>query len=97
LAAIGLIDGWVLIQFTTWLQLRSPEVLLGRIMALLMFAFVGLAPVANTVLGWLIEWNLVLIILVSGGLLTLLSFWAAFRPNIKNMGTAVSPKPEIGD
>lgn len=90
LACIGLIDGWVLIQFTTWLQLRSPEALLGRIMALLMFAFVGLAPVANTVLGWLIEWNLVLIIVISGGLLTLISFWAAFRPNIRQMGTAVS-------
>lgn len=100
LAAIGLIDGWVLIQFTTWLQLRSPEALLGRIMALLMFAFVGLAPVANTVLGWLIEWNLVLIIVISGGLLTLISFWAAFRPNIRHMGTAVSPRldqsPKIG-
>ncbi|MBE2221858.1 MAG: MFS transporter [Anaerolineae bacterium] len=92
LALIGLIDGWVIIQFTTWLQLRSPEVLLGRIMALLMFAFVGLAPVADMVFGWLIEWNIVVVILVSGGLLAMLSFVAAFQPNIRKMGTAVSPR-----
>ena len=94
LALIGLIDGWVIIQFTTWLQLRSPEALLGRIMSLLMFAFVGLAPVADTVFGWLIEWNVVVVILISGGLLALVSFIAAFQPNIRRMGTAVSPNNE---
>ncbi|MFO7678712.1 MAG: MFS transporter, partial [Chloroflexota bacterium] len=86
---IGVIDGWAIIQFTTWLQMRAPEVLMGRIMALLMFAFVGLAPVANTFLGWLIDRDVTLVLLISGGLLTLLSFTAAFQPNIRAMGTAV--------
>lgn len=88
---IGVIDGWTIIQFTTWLQMRAPEELMGRIMGLLMFAFVGLAPVANTVLGWLIDRDVTQVLLVSGGLLTLLSFTAAFQPNIQAMGTAVFP------
>jgi MFS family permease len=98
LAFIGVFDGWVMIQFTTWLQMRSPEALLGRIMSLLMFSFVGLAPVADTFFGWLIEWNVVVVILATGGLLALLSIAAAFQPSIRNMGTAVSsPQPAAGE
>lgn len=90
LALSGVFDGWVMIQFTTWLQLRSPEALLGRIMGLLMFAFVGLAPVADAVFGWLIEWNVTMVLIFSGVVLAFISFIAALQPTIRNMGTAVS-------
>ncbi len=86
----GLVDGWVIIQFTTWLQRRSPERLLGRIMSLLMFAFVGLAPVADTVIGGLIEWNLNAVLLICGALLALIALIAAFQPPIRAMGTAIA-------
>jgi hypothetical protein len=93
LAVTGVLDGWVMIQFTTWLQLRSPEALLGRIMGLLMFAFVGLAPVADALFGWLIEWDVTTVLLVSGVILALISFGAAFQPTIRTMGTAVALTP----
>ena len=86
----GLVDGWVIIQFTTWLQRRSPERLLGRIMSLLMFAFVGLAPVADTVIGGLIEWNLNAVLLISGTLLALIALVAAFQSPIRAMGTTLA-------
>ena len=82
----GLVDGWVIIQFTTWLQRRSPERLLGRIMSLLMFAFVGLAPVADTLIGGLIDWNLNAVLLICGALLALIALLAAFHPAIRSMG-----------
>ena len=91
LGLTGILKGWVMIQLTTWLQLRSPEALLGRIMGLLMFAFVGLAPVANALFGWLIEWNVTTVLLVSGIILALISFGAAFQAPIRAMGTAVAP------
>ena len=91
LALTGVLDGWVMIQFTTWLQLRSPEALLGRIMGLLMFAFVGLAPVADALFGWLIEWDVTTVLLVSGVILALISFGAAFQPRIRAMGMEVAP------
>ncbi|MCP4363626.1 MAG: MFS transporter [Chloroflexi bacterium] len=91
LLAIGVLDGWVIIQFTTWLQIRSPEALLGRIMSLLMFAFVGLAPVADTVFGGLVEWNFTAVVFTSGLLLALISLAAAFQPSIREMGTGVNP------
>jgi len=91
----GLIDGWVIIQFTTWLQRRSPEKLLGRIMSLLMFAFVGLAPVADTIIGGLIEWNLNAVLLICGSLLALIALVAAFQAPIRAMGTAVTTEQQL--
>ena len=82
----GVLDGWVIIQFTTWLQMRSPEALLGRIMSLLMFSFVGLAPVADTFFGWLIEWNFTAVVFSAGMALAAVALYAAFQPNIRNMG-----------
>ena len=89
LAFMGVLDGYTIIQFTTWLQLRTPEALIGRVMSLLMFAFVGLAPVADVLVGALIEWDLKGVLLVSGGLLALVSLWAAVQPSVRGMGTAV--------
>ncbi len=88
LALSGIFDGWVMIQFTTWLQLRTPEALLGRIMGLLMFSFVGLAPVADALFGWLIEWNVTAVLIFSGLVMTAISLFAALQPSIRNMGAA---------
>lgn len=84
----GLIDGWAIIQFTTWLQRRSPQRLLGRVMSLLMFSFVGLAPVADTIIGGLIELNLNAVLLICGTLLALIALIVAFQAPIRAMGTA---------
>ncbi|MEM7117250.1 MAG: MFS transporter [Chloroflexota bacterium] len=85
LFAMGLVQGYVMIHFTTWLQRRSPPAMLGRVMSLLMFSFVGLAPVADTVFGALIEWNLSLVFLISGISLTLVSLLAMIQPSIQDM------------
>ena len=41
---MGLAQGYVVIQFVTWLQMRTPARMLGRTMSLLMFAVVGSGP-----------------------------------------------------
>jgi MFS family permease len=51
-------DSWVWVHFTTLLQNRTPEKLLGRVMSLMMFMSVGLLPVAAVVMGVLFEINL---------------------------------------
>jgi len=59
-------DSFVWVNFTTWIQKRTPENLLGRVMSILTFMSVGLIPVASIMLGWAFEWNLeVSLILVS--------------------------------
>lgn len=90
LFSMGLVQGYVMIHFTTWLQRRSPPAMLGRVMSLLMFSFVGLAPVADTLFGVLIEWNLSAVFLISGILLTLVALIAMVQPSIQEMGTTVA-------
>ena len=41
---MGLAEGYVMIQWITWMQIRTPAHMLGRVMSVLMFSVVGLAP-----------------------------------------------------
>jgi hypothetical protein len=39
----------------TWLQQRTPPALMGRVMSMFMFIFLGLAPLSGAVTGWLLR------------------------------------------
>ncbi len=49
--AMGATMGYVNIHFMTWLQRRIPEQLMGRVMSLIMFASMGIAPVSSALAG----------------------------------------------
>jgi MFS family permease len=51
--AIGVLGGFVQVAVFTWIQQRVPRELLGRTMSLFMFIFMGLAPLAAIVAGWI--------------------------------------------
>jgi len=53
MAAIGVLGGFVQVAVFTWLQQRVPKAMLGRMMSIFMFVFMGLAPLASAVAGWL--------------------------------------------
>jgi MFS family permease len=53
IAAIGVLGGFVQVAVFTWIQQRVPRELLGRTMSLFMFIFMGLAPLAAVVAGWI--------------------------------------------
>jgi MFS family permease len=50
--AIGVLGGFVQVAVFTWIQQRVPRELLGRTMSLFMFIFMGLAPLAAALAGW---------------------------------------------
>jgi MFS family permease len=52
LVAIGVLGGFVQVAVFTWIQQRVPKAMLGRMMGIFMFVFMGLAPLA-AVAGWL--------------------------------------------
>jgi MFS family permease len=52
---IGLGAGFVNVRVIAWLQARTPEALRGRVMSLVMFASVGLAPLSLAVSGFIID------------------------------------------
>ena len=83
----GIADGYVVIMFITWLQLRTPEAMLGRMMSLLMFASVGLAPVATAVTGALLDLNLTGVFLGAGILLLGIVLLALSNPTVRAMSS----------
>ncbi len=52
---MGILIGFVNVQYISWLQRRVPEELRGRIMSLVMLASIGLAPVSLAAAGALVD------------------------------------------
>ena len=78
MGAIGMLGGFMQVRVFTWLQRRVPPALLGRAMALFMFIFMGLVPMASAVTGWLLRSiTLLQLFAASGALLVLTALVAA--------------------
>ncbi len=77
---IGLGNGYVTIILFTWIQSRTPKIMLGRIMSLLMLASAGLVPISQAISGAVSAWNLTLMFVLAGGLIVALSIWITFQP-----------------
>lgn len=52
---IGVLGGFMQVAVFSWLQRRVPRPMLGRAMSIFMFIFMGLAPLAAAVTGWLLQ------------------------------------------
>jgi MFS family permease len=85
-ALMGLGQGYVVIQFVTWLQLRTAPHMLGRMMSVLMFAVVGLSPLSSTIAGALIQWNPVAVMIGAGVLMFAVVGIAALSPSVWRLG-----------
>ena len=86
--AIGVMGGYTNIMFTTWLQARTPQKVMGRVMSLLMIASIGLSPISNAVSGALIKLSLGWVFVGAGAMMALLSLAAAMRREIAEMKMA---------
>lgn len=84
--AMGIANGYFVIQFVTWLQSRTPRALLGRMMSLMMFSTVGLHPVSTSLTGALIKLNITALFVAAGTLMTILSLLAVLNPAVRAMG-----------
>jgi MFS family permease len=84
---MGVANGYVNINFFTWLQKHIPQELMGRVMSLLIFSSVGLAPVSNALTGALLQINLNLLFIGGGVLMAALSLFAITLPVVRRMGS----------
>lgn len=83
---MGAANGYVLILFVTWLQNRTPQVRLGRMRSLLMFASAGLLLVSNVLTGALIRLDVTAVFVRGGGsLMVLLVFLSMLNPSVRAM------------
>ena len=83
---MGLGQGYVVIQFITWLQLRTEPHMLGRMMSVLLFAVVGLSPLSSTVAGALIQWSASAVMVGAGVLMVAIVGVAALSPSVWRLG-----------
>jgi MFS family permease len=82
LLLLGLGNGYIAIILFTWMQTRTPKEMLGRMMSILMFSNTGLVPVSQAISGAVSKWNLTLLFTSAGGLVVLVTLWAAFQPGL---------------
>lgn len=86
LAVMGGGAGYLVVFFFTWLQGRTPEAMMGRMMGLIMFASVGLVPVSQALAGALIRVSMPLVFVGAAALLAVILTRAALTPALMRMG-----------
>lgn len=87
----GVAIGYVQILFITWLQKRTPDQMMGRVMSLMMFASVGLQPISEAVTGALARVDPALLFVGGGVLMTAITLVALISPALRNMGDMPEP------
>ncbi|MFL6659011.1 MAG: MFS transporter [Massilia sp.] len=67
---IGVLGGFMQVAVFSWIQQRVPRAMLGRAMSIFMFIFMGVAPLAAAITGWLLTYvNLTELFVGAGGFL----------------------------
>ena len=82
---IGIIGGYTEILFVSWLQGRTPSVMMGRVMSLVMVSAVGLSPISSAVSGALIRISLEWVFMGAGALMALFCLVMGLRREIRDM------------
>ncbi len=87
---MGTANGYVSILFITWLQSRTPQSMLGRLMSLLMFAAMGLNPISMALSGVFMNLNPTATFVGAGILMTVVVLLAALTPEVRKMEMGVA-------
>jgi MFS family permease len=93
LLAIGMLGGYVQVAVFTWIQQRVAPGMLGRMMSIFMFVFMGLAPLAAAAAGWVASFVSLASLFVGAGLSLSVAALAAwlFTP-MARMRDAIPPE-----
>jgi hypothetical protein len=79
---IGLAEGYLIVQFITWIQVRTSRPQLGRMMSILLVISIGQAPLSNLLAGVLMKFSVSLVMIAAGSLIVLVAVTAAFSPSV---------------
>ncbi|MES2951677.1 MAG: MFS transporter [Pseudomonadota bacterium] len=92
LGVIGVLGGFMQVSVFTWLQGRTPPALMGRVMSMFMFIFLGLAPLSGAVTGWLLRSiTLPQLFIGSGGLLVCIALGALLASPVRHVTDGPRP------
>jgi MFS family permease len=90
--AMGTTMGYVNVKFMTWLQSWVEDKMMGRVMSLLMFASVGVAPVSTAIAGAVLNVNLVWLFIGAGVAMDAVVLFSVMTPTIRRMGLAAEER-----
>lgn len=76
---MGIGNGYLALSYITLIQLRTPRVMIGRIISLLLLANMGMVPISEAVAGALIKVSLPGVLIGAGILIVLTGLWTATR------------------
>ncbi len=80
---LGVGNGYISITLFTWMQLRTPKVMLGRMMSMMMLSNTGLVPVSQAISGAVSKWSLTMLFAGAGALILLVTLVTAFQPQLR--------------
>lgn len=92
-ALMGLAAGYLTVSFFTWIQARTPQRIMGRMMSLIIFASVGLVPLSQALSGAVAGWSLTGLFVGAAVLLAVVVARAWFVPALRAMGTEMGAAP----
>ena len=80
---LGVGNGYIAILLFTWMQIRTPKEMLGRMMSMVMLSSIGLVPVSQAISGAVIKWSLTTLFTSAGVLVLIVTAFAALHPGLK--------------
>ena len=90
---MGLGNGYLSIRLITYLQLRTPADLLGRIMSLILFANIGLAPLSQAAAGALSKASLTWLFVGVGLAMFGVAAWLVTQPALRLIDREMGETP----
>jgi len=92
-ALMGFAAGYLTVAFFTWIQARTPQRFMGRMMSLIIFASVGLVPVSQALSGLVAERSVTALFLGAAALLAVVVARAWWVPALRAMGAEMAVEP----
>jgi MFS family permease len=92
-ALMGFAAGYLMVSFFTWIQARTPQRFMGRMMSLIIFASVGLVPVSQALSGLVAGRSVGALFLGAAALLALVVARAWWVPSLRAMGLEMATAP----
>jgi hypothetical protein len=86
---LGLGNGYISITLFTWMQLRTPKAMLGRMMSMMMLSNTGLVPISQAISGAVSRLSLTWLFAGAGVLILLVTVWAAPHPELKEFSDSM--------
>ena len=82
----GVLDGYVIVFLTTWVQRHVPPERLGRVMSVVMFVGQGLFPVSSAAAGAIAGWDLIFMLLLGGSLAMAVALFGLLLRPVRRLG-----------